>query len=186
MEKGSYRGPPVDLGPYAVWCFTPHLFSSPHLQKLGCGPAALALLTGIRPQKILQQNHKAHYSDRFMVTFLRRHGFDVLRLTQCLVSQNGSGITERHVVLLSQLFTRNEGTWGIAFGGIYYHNFRSYALDELSLLNKPVLSAYLICDRKFRLLKATPTRPAKLKARFNLQSVISKGRPMEAGWVGRR
>ena len=36
------------------------------------------------------------------------------------------------------------------FNWTYYHNFQSYALDALSFLNKPILSAYLVVHPKWR------------------------------------
>jgi hypothetical protein len=53
-------------------------------------------------------------------------------------------------VLISQLFRPNEGTWGVIFNWTYYHNFPSYALDALSFLNKPILSAYLVAHPKWQ------------------------------------
>lgn len=180
MEKGSYRTPPVDLQQYVVPLFVPHLFTSPLAQRVGCGPATLALLTGVPPHRILPQNRKRHYSDRFMVAFLRRHGFEVLRLTQCLVSRNATVISANHLVLLSQLLLPNEGSWGVLFGGIYYHNFRCYAFDELSLLNKPLLSAYLLWDRTFPRNPAAPKRLAKLKSHLKLNAVFPEIRQPQA------
>lgn len=158
MEKGSYRGPRVDYSHYAVSCFVPHLFSL--RSGTGCGPSALGLLTGVAPDQIKRRHNQAHYSDRFMTTFLGQHGFEVLKLNQCIVSRNDSFIGASHVILISQLFSRNEGTWGVIFGGAYFHNFRVYVLDELSMLNKPILSAYLVCDPRFRLAKKFPAQPA--------------------------
>ena len=36
------------------------------------------------------------------------------------------------------------------FNETYYHNFQSYALEVLSFLNKPILSAYLVVHPKWR------------------------------------
>jgi hypothetical protein len=175
MDKGSYRGPKADFSQYAVSCFTPHLFYPPDQQKVGCGPSALALLTGVPPERIIRQRRQKHYSDRFMVAFLRRHGLRVLKLTQCLVSQNDtSSIGGNHVILLSQLFSRNEGTWGVTFGSLYYHNFHAYSLDELSLLNKPVLSAYLVCDTQFRLKQVSRKQHGNLTGRFQITPICDK------------
>jgi hypothetical protein len=144
VEKGSYKGRRVNLADYAASLFTPHLYSASWRALSGCGASALALLTGVPPEKIARLNRSAHYSDEFMVRFLRRHGFRVMELTMCRVSSGIGSIRKEHVVLLSQLLMKNEGTWGVIHGGAYFHNFDIYALEVLSLLNKPVLSAYAV------------------------------------------
>ena len=118
---------------------------------IGCGACALALLTGAAPEVIAKKNRGAHYSDRFMVRFLRDRRFGVLQLTLCNLSAATPKIGTAHVLLLSQLFRQNEGTWGVIFNWTYYHNFQSYSLDALSFLNKPILSAYLVVHPKWRM-----------------------------------
>jgi len=144
VEKGSYRGRRVSFEKYAASLFNPYLFPGRDNARHGCGASALALLTGVDPKVISAKNGKPHYSDQFMVRFLRSRGFSVLTLTWCNVSVAPIQIGRTHVVLLSQLFRRNEGTWGIVFNGFYYHNFDIFSLEELSFLNKPVLSAFLV------------------------------------------
>lgn len=51
LAKGSYKGRRVDFAGYAVSCFTPHLFCGEFRKTLGCGAAALALLTGVSPEE---------------------------------------------------------------------------------------------------------------------------------------
>lgn len=150
MVKGTYTGRPVDFTLYVASCFTPHLFTGPLAKGIGCGASALALLTGVLPALLASRNGSRHYSDKFMLGHLHEQGFTVLPLTQCNVTASVSEIGERHVVLLSQLFQRNEATWGVIFNDRYYHNFESYALDTLSMLNKPVLSAYLLFHPRWR------------------------------------
>jgi hypothetical protein len=150
MEKGSYRERRVVFKRYAVSCFNPFLFCDPASELRGCGAGALALLTGIAPEIISAKNGGAHYPDTFMRRFLRRHGFRTLQLTQCNVSAAKDSVGTEHVILISQLFAHNEGTWGILFGSIYYHNFTCYAASSLSLLNKPVLSAYLVVHPRWQ------------------------------------
>jgi len=151
MEKGTYKGHRVDFKKYAVSRFTPHLFCGSHNSLAGCGACALSLLTGTPPGTIAKKNGNLnHYADDFMVRLLRQQQFKVLELTQCNLSAARNYIGSEHVVLLSQLFKRNEATWGVIFQGLYYHNFYVYGLSELSLLNKPVLSAYVILHPKWR------------------------------------
>ena len=162
MEQGVYTGRRVDYGRYAAAVFTPYFFSSNIRALMGCGASALALLTGILPEVIARQNqNRAHYADAFMVRFLCRRGFTVLPLTQCSVSASDSTLGQSHVVLLSQLFRKNEATWGVVFGGVYYHNFDINYLDAFSFLNKPILSAYLLSHPNWRLGQWPKVGPAR-------------------------
>jgi hypothetical protein len=131
--------------------FAPHLFSGSVRSQLGCGASALALITGVPPEIIASQNGGAHYSDRFVARFLQTHRYRAFRITPDIMSRASSSIGPAHVLLISQLFRRGEGTWGVVFGDFYYHNFDAYALSALSFLNKPILSAYLVAHRKWRI-----------------------------------
>jgi hypothetical protein len=109
--------------------------------------------------------------------FLRARGFSVLELTWCNVSGTKSKIGSNHVILLSQLFTKNEGTWGGIFNGWFYHNFEIYAVEQLSFLNKPILSAYVVRNRKWRvddlaLNKSRVRRPRKQKNALALSDLV--------------
>lgn len=150
MERGTYTSRRVDFSKLAAAFFDPHLFIDPRRTEFGCGASALALLTGIAPEVIAKKHGPGkHYSDRFMIGFLRANGFTVERLTLCRMS-NGSQISLANVVLLSQLLLPNEGTWGVAYDQIYYHNFDVYKIDHLSLINKPPITAYAIAHERWR------------------------------------
>jgi hypothetical protein len=176
VDKGTYKGHRVDFDKYAVSFFNPYLY--PDSALIGCGASSLALLTGIAPGIIAAKNGGEHYPDEFMLRFLRHQRFRALQLTQCNVSNARDDIGIGHVVLISQLFTRNEATWGVIFHGMYYHNFRLYTLDTLSMLNKPILSAYVIFHPKWRLLplsgreKSAP-KPAPKSRRLTLKALGS-------------
>lgn len=150
MKQGSYKGRRVDFSTYAASCFNPFLFAGPVRSRLGCGATALALLTGVAPETITAKKRGSHYSDDFMVRFLRARGFRVLLLTLCNLSSAKADIGTAQVLLLSQLFRKNEGTWGVIFNGEYYHNFEGYSLTVLSFINKPILSAYLVAHPKWQ------------------------------------
>lgn len=160
MKKGSYKGRRVDFRCYAASCFNPHLFVGPFDARCGCGATALALLTGIAPRAIAAQNGSKHFADKFMVRFLRHKAYSVQELTLCNLSASGSEIGPEHVVLLCQMFCQKEATWGVMFNGNYFHNFEFYRLETLSLLNKPVLSAYVVGHSWWR-----SSRPWTLKPR---------------------
>jgi hypothetical protein len=140
----------LDFSPFAASFFAPHLYGGSARSALGCGATALAMLTGELPERISLQNRKAHFSDGFMLRFLRARGFRTLRLTPALIVQAKAPIRPDHVLLVSQLFQRGEGTWGIVFGGMYYHNCETYHLSTFSFMNKLILSAFLVLHPKWR------------------------------------
>jgi hypothetical protein len=148
MGNGPYRRRTVES--LAAVCFEPHLFSGLERSKVCCGASALALITGIPPETIAKQHTRSnHFPDRFMLKFLRKHGFSLHKITTDLVI-NGGKITDAHVVLISQLLRKGEGTWGVMFGGIFWHNFDIYAVNGLSLINQPMLTAYVVAHPKYR------------------------------------
>jgi hypothetical protein len=176
MEKGRYTGRRVDFSAYAVSCFKPHLFQV--RAGLGCGATALALLTGATPDQIALRNGSKHYSDRFMRRFLREHGFELLLLTQCRVSAALTRIGAGHVVLVSQLILRNEGTWGVFYNNFFFHNFDIYSVDALSCVNKPILSAYLVTHPRWR--SGSPDAAAvQLKATDQSFILAALGKPSQ-------
>ena len=72
MDKGTYKGRRVVFKRYATSCFNPYLFCDPGSDLRGCGACALALLTGVTPEKIAAKNGGVHYPDAFMIRFLRK------------------------------------------------------------------------------------------------------------------
>lgn len=150
MEKGRYTGHRVDFTEFAVSRFIPHLFVNSLRVSYGCGATALALLTGRHPAAISLVNRNAHYSDKFMLRFLHTYGFSTVKLTLCNVSTARNKVGNGHVLLLTQLLKQNEGTWGVLFEEMYYHNFQILQLSSLSFVNRPILSAYVINHRKWQ------------------------------------
>jgi len=142
------------FSPFVASVFAPHLFSVQNQVGMGCGACTLALITGIAPETISAENGKDHYSDRFMRRFLTARNYRLLRLTPDLLSRAKSPIGSDHVILICQLYRRNEATWGVVHAGAYYHNFSIYLLSTLSFLNKPIVSAYLVCHPKWRVKTA--------------------------------
>ncbi len=132
MEKGSYRGRRVDFSKHTTPRFNPYLFAGSFRTRLGCGACALALVTGTPPETIASKKRSSHYSDEFMLRYLRKRGFKVTRLTLCNISTATSSIGSAHVLLISQLFRQNEGTWVILYEGTCYHNFMQYSLETVA------------------------------------------------------
>jgi hypothetical protein len=90
VDKGTYTGRRVDFSLYATSCFNPFLFSAAAHAEAGCDASALGLLTGIPPANFAAKRPDKLYPDEFVLRCLRRHGFRLLRLTQCNMSQNTS------------------------------------------------------------------------------------------------
>jgi hypothetical protein len=153
MEKGTYTRRRVDFSRYTASCFNPYLFSGAFQGQMGCGACALALLTGVPPEVIAAKHNNIHYADSFMVRFLQQHGFRLLQLTLCNVSsatpsQNPTQARRARVAALPQ----KRGYLGCdASRHRCFHNFETYTVDSLSLLNKPILSAYLVTHLRWRL-----------------------------------
>lgn len=134
MDKGTYKGRRVNFSKYEVSLFTPFLFSSKLSIGMGCGACAISLLTGVSPAFVDASNgNSSHYSDKFVINFLRRLGFSVLGLTHSNVTARRSAIGYHHVILLSQLIRRDEATWGVIYDGRYYHNFEIYHLGLIDI-----------------------------------------------------
>jgi hypothetical protein len=132
-----------------------------HSTTAGCGANALALLTGTVPDIIARQNGSNHFSDEFMLRFLRARGFIAVQLTLCNVSVAETDIGAGHLLLVSQLYSKNEGTWCVIFNDTCFHNFAVYRLSTLAFLNRPLLSAYIVYhpEWKYSLEKESATIP---------------------------
>lgn len=144
MENGSYEDP-VDFAAFAVRKFVPHLFTHQLLAHCGCGANTLALLTGEAPWKIVP--YRKHWPDEYLLKYLRKRGWKTHRITKYNVTKSefmSWPITEDHVVLFSFCVKRKEASWGVIFGGNIYHNFEITSLRPMELLNRPILSAYVL------------------------------------------
>ena len=146
MQVGFYRRSPLNFEPYRASLF--QLQNKGWVTGYGCGANALASLTGEHPSDIADscQGRHGHFPDKKMLSFLRRKGYKVIPVTQCLVSLNGevNNVKANHVLLISQLLKKNEGSWVIVHGGNLTHNFDTVPLNALEFINRPILSAYII------------------------------------------
>jgi hypothetical protein len=155
MEVGYYRKRPIDWSLYTVDLFVPHLYTNHHG---GCGANTLSLLTGVPPAFIQNTNKKNpnHWKDSFMVNFLRKRGFKVLSLTKCEATNNVNGIyvsdsiNNRHVLLLSQLMSKNTASWTVVHNELLYHNFEIISFKGLNLINSPSLTVYVVFNPKWK------------------------------------
>jgi hypothetical protein len=156
METGYYKKRTIDWRKWEVDVFNPHLFL---VDGCGCGASALATLTGVPPQYIHNTNKKNrnHWKDSYMIKFLKICGFKVHHLTKCDVSNTdisygyaSESVTDRHVLLMSQLMNKNSASWTIAHNKLWYHNFQTCSFSPTSILSQPTLSCYLILHPSWR------------------------------------
>ena len=155
LPKGRYKKVITDFNQYAVEWFAPTIFKK-DMYACGCGRTALATIIGLNPELVPDGVGKhRHFSDKFMVGYLRRAGYKVIPCTQCDMTQRAdvimNEITDDHVVLISQLMVKNEASWSVTYGGLAYHNFYITRLHGLDFLNKPLLSAYVVFHPKWRI-----------------------------------
>ncbi len=144
MKFGTYGNGNTNFAKLAVKKFPLHLFNKEDFQLSGCGPNALALITGVDPKTV---KGKDHASDRFMVNFLRRKGFSVYQITKANLTNTkivSYPVTDQHVVLYSSLVRKKEATWGVLYSGFVFHNFEITKANMYQMINWQWLSAYII------------------------------------------
>lgn len=156
MIPGKYRHNKTNFNKYEVLKFGLHLFDCNCYVGIGCGAAALALITGANPYKIRTKNQRT-WTDDFMVRFLRKHGFSVAAITKCDVTNEDfyikSPIKPYHIVLVSQLMKKNEASWSVLYNNYAFHNFEIRPLSNLEFLNHPILSAYTVYKKEWAVPK---------------------------------
>ena len=146
MEVGNYYHYPK-WSKYEVDKLPLHIYDTNRYGLYGCGATALSLLTGMNPWDISNLNKDRHYSDAFMLKYLRHHKIKCIKMTKCNLTNTKDisyEISDRHVILLSQLVKKGEGTWKVIYQGISYHNFHLATFSTASLLNNPIDSAYVL------------------------------------------
>lgn len=154
MENGVYNKRKFDWSTMEITRFTPHLWHN--REFYGCGATALSLITGVPPEEIKNTNwkQKNHWKDTFMVKFLKQCGCKVRELTKCNINSDtgqffSDKISNRHVILMSQLVGKKTATWAVVHNKIYYHNFQTHSFDTMSLLNSPTLTCYVVVPPPF-------------------------------------
>ena len=153
METGNYKHFPK-WSKYEVDTLPLHIFDSTKYSNSGCGASALSLITGDNPDKISHINRNRHYSDEFLLKYLRRHGIKCIKMTKCNLTNQKTWdypLTNRHVILMSQLIKRNEGTWKIIYQGLSYHNFEPATSSFSSILNNPICSSYVLFKPEWKI-----------------------------------
>jgi len=149
MKKGHYTTRPVDYSKYTQNKVVFHWYDSYQYEGVGCGATALSLLTGVSPSRYAAKVKNKSYPDKFMLQELRKNGFKCIEITQCRVSNHKNNIIKHsiasnHLILTSQLFAKNEASWLVSWNSNTFHNFIHTSSSFYTLLNFPVLTAYIL------------------------------------------
>lgn len=118
--------------------------------RFGCGATALALITGSNPRDINVRN--AHYSDNFMVKFLRKNKFSVYEVNKANLSNKKTwsySLQSNHLILFSSLILKKEASWFVLFNDILFHNFEIRKMTYQDTINFPIDSMYVIYNKKW-------------------------------------
>jgi len=142
------------LSPHRVR-FQPKVFNCAAYALHGsCGTAALSTLTKMAPKHVARHlpAHLDAWSDRRMISFLRKAGFQVKELTKAGITQSVDLVEEPvkydHLLLISQDMVRNEGTWAVVYDNMMYHNFDKTYIGPLEFINHPLSAVYLLTPPK--------------------------------------
>ena len=153
MENGRYGNANTDFRKLVLEEVPFTMFDGYKFGLTGCGANALALLTGVHPLKVLKANkNRNHYSEGFMVRFLRKHGIRAFKVTKCNLTGRTKNtdqslygyIGPNNLLLTCQLLKRNEASWFVYWNGYLYHNFDVERAAFSSLLNFPLINTYVL------------------------------------------
>jgi hypothetical protein len=158
MENGNYGNANTDFRKLTLEGVPFTMFDGYEFGLTGCGANALALLTGVHPLRVVKENkNRAHYSDGFMVRFLREHGIRAFKVTKCNLTGRTKNtdkflygcIGANNLILTCQLLQKNEASWFVYWNGVRYHNFDVDRVSFSSLLNFPLINAYVLYNSRW-------------------------------------
>jgi hypothetical protein len=115
----------------------------------GCGYNTFGILTG----RSLRGISDSVTDEKMIKSIERLQGYKVFPLSvYSVVSHEApwyNAVREDNVVLISQLITRNEGTWALLYKNLWYHNGQIKGLHSLEFIVRPILTAYVIWNKKW-------------------------------------
>ena len=140
---------------YQTTKFKPKLKDILYSSKGTCGVSALAYLTGLTQRTIDKSTpKKGWWSDKNMIQFLRKRGFDVIEVTPERNYQNResfsftnfykNSINHLNVILASQHTSRSEGTWSVIHDNRYYHGLEVEVFTGYELMANPIWTSYVV------------------------------------------
>lgn len=152
MKFGTYGGGNTKFNKLALNKCKLTFWDSLTYGKAGCGATALGLLTGNDPFEIRGQ--RKHFSDRFMVDYLRKNGFSVYEVNRANLSNKkewGHSIQDNNLLLFSMLIQKKECSWMVMYGdSMLVHNFQVMKANYLDFLNFPVDSMYVLFKKGWK------------------------------------
>ena len=153
MRHGNYGPGNTNFKKLQVSKFPITLWDGLNYEHCGCGATALGLITGVNPRKIAEKNGRRHYSDRFMVEFLRKHGISVYEVNRANLSRSKEWrhqILDNNVILYSCNTTKGEGSHFVTYNGYIYHNFQVAKANYLDFLNFPIISCFCLYKKSWK------------------------------------
>lgn len=153
MKHGKYGPGNTNFKKLQVSKLPVTLWDNFEYEKSGCGATALALLTGKNPKDIALKNGKNHYSDRFMVDFLRKNKISVYEVNRANLTQSKEWrhqLSDNNVVLYSAHTSKKESSFFVTFNGYLYHNFTIAKANYLDFLNFPIDSCYVLFKKSWK------------------------------------
>ena len=153
MKHGNYGPGNTNFSKLTVSYFPVTMWDNIDYGESGCGATALGLITGINPRIIAEQNGGDHYSDRFMINFLRKHKFSVYEVNRANLTSTKEWkhkIKDNHVVLYSAHTAKGECSYFVTYNGYIYHNFTISKPSYIDFLNFPIDSCYVIYKKNWK------------------------------------
>jgi hypothetical protein len=159
MKRGRYCERYKDFDEYRSPFFKP----ADVRPSNSCGWDTFLLITGKYPIGKFGQLT----TDKKMVMALEKEGVTVIPLSICSVTNRydlRNLVSEEHVVLISQMFRKNEGSWCVLHNGEIYHNCTKETdfFHMLEFINRPILTAYILWKKDWS-LKPARLRPVKFE-----------------------
>lgn len=159
MEVGKYSKKKIDFSKFECQKFPLTLFDPAIFGLAGCGYNLLASIVGKESpfdiRKLNKSKNKESCEDKFILWYLRKHGFKVLPLTKCNLTNTKSvyldGVVKPYNVFISSnLVRKNEASWFINYQHYMLHNQEILPVKSLDFLNFPIMSAFLIWHKKYK------------------------------------
>lgn len=152
MKHGNYGPGNTNFKKLQVSKFPVTLWDNVAYGHCGCGATALGLITGVSPSKIAEKNGRRHYSDRFMVDYLRKKGVSVYEVNRANLTRSKQWehqLSDNNVVLYSAHTAKGEQSWFLTFNSYIYHNFIISKASHLDLLSFPIDSMFILFSKKW-------------------------------------
>lgn len=153
MRSGTYGKGNTKFEKLTVKRFPITIWDSYLYGKAGCGATALGLITGISPLEIAKRHNSAHYSDNFMIKFLRKYGISVYEVNRANISNKSvwkHSLRDDHVLLYSALIQKKEASWFVAGpNSVIFHNGEIMKASYLDFINFPIESMFVLYRKEW-------------------------------------